>query len=243
MFELVIRIGEIILGASRLYSNRSRKRRKQDFGKMIVTVYIRLLEIINTGQEILDSLSFLEKTSKDPSQAGWTEFRIERIQRLLREQEVNLTRLAVSANKIADELSILGTEDTSQLLKLVSLKRGVITNLAIIMGSGWIVYDISFDEGLVSEKSEKFLRECRSAAMGSDEGVDMTKLQSQVGGAELIHIVAETDQIEKIRRFLKTKYPRDQLDELRTYARSLHDLIKSHFSIEEVLWSVDQFRS
>jgi hypothetical protein len=238
MLQLLERIlGLVVKAAEGLRTHRGVKLRA-DFAWNLTQCYLRLLEIVEDGESIVRQIEFFvrrfgEHLEKDDD---WKYIASE-INTAVLCQSVNIVRLDGTLHDLAPTLLVLAQHEAYELGTFLAGKRSVLRYLSNILKDGRLALDVQYAPDTESPQLG------RSWARG---GVDIPTER----GALIVKGIAELDtrgdwgitQYKALATFLEERRPRDILESMRSHAEQLASLIKSSFTLEEILNTADKLR-
>lgn len=168
MFELIIKLADLLLKGGKAYEERRMAERRKEFGKCLVMCYLRLVEIIAVGNKIVATLKQIESSFH----ADFSYFSIDLsdVGRYLRRQSINLNRLRGSLDDIVIELRVIAPDVAEEIAFLCDVKKGRVKdlerNLSLHVFNYGQQYDIGsrlkVDGPLTIKETESFIEYLRS---------------------------------------------------------------------------------
>ncbi len=152
MFELLIKLADLLLKGGKAFEERRMAERRKEFWKCLVMCYLRLVEIIAVGNKIVATLKKIESSfhadfshfSSDLSDVG----------RYLGRQSINLNRLRGSLDGIAIELRLIEPDVSKEIEILCDVKRGRVKDLERILSLHEFNYGQQYDVGTMLKVDE-----------------------------------------------------------------------------------------
>ena len=234
MLDLVVKlIDSFIKGVEALAQRRDRKMKKE-FGRDLVECYLRLLEIVNTGDAILRDLRYFVRRYAEhvERQDSWKYDPGELLQ-LLGRQSINLDRLGLLLGSLEHELRLLVPETAATLPRLFTFKSHTLTGVSRLFANGCIPLRVEL--GPLSDDSVRLLQ---LQGMNNREWI-----WKEITDVEQVSHPNEWGpaQMHLLREFLDRE-PEKLLSELERQATCLRPIILDRFALSEILWSVEEFR-
>jgi hypothetical protein len=225
MLEILSKIADLLLsGSERIRTIRDNAKRRE-FGKNLLNCYLRVLEVVTTGQEIVKELEYyVERSGR--YQASGKEFRHSTysIRALFKKQSINLHRLSGAIIRIYSEISVLNPDVGFELKNLIWEKRNIISRLGDLLGSGCYYAGPEL-----------------KAPPGQYGSLYVSRLEQM--DSHILHLNDEWkhEKFQQINKYLREREPRKQLEKLQVCAMQIRKLIVKYLTIEEILWSVEDF--
>lgn len=222
MFTLFEKIAGLLLNWMKIYQEQQDRELKRAFSKDIVECYLRLIEVISTGKKIIDDLEFYlsERSRIDSTDNDYWIYLGDNLENTLIEQSINVNRLAKAMLPIRSELCVFAPE-VAELLPRTA------THKVKYVGRLW---------GLVHSLREGNLPVIFLSDVPSD------KFACQERYYEIMITDWNPKTYKKVFAYLERDNPRENLDKLAECAKQIHEIIIHQFKIEEILWSIDDFK-
>lgn len=234
MFTLLEKFGSFFLNALKTIQEQEDRHRRREFGEILITCYLRLIEVISKGREIIGELdSFISTHDRYPSRPDYLNQYHRNVGMLLLQQTINLRRLLVEFSKIQRELRILAPDMAAQMERKMAGKLRDIGDLARVnsligrLSQKELPTQFVFDE---DREKEGWAGEVRYITIETPVNSFATE---EPWGVEMY---------KRINEYFAVDEPHKRIIALESYADELRGIITSQFKLEEILWSAKNFR-
>lgn len=232
MFEIITKIIELLLSGSKRIQEEKVNKRRKEYSKTLLDTYLRLIEVITTGNIIIEELEYyVDRCRRYQARGENIDHGTFNLQIRLNEQGLNLIRLSSSLREASKEMAVFLPDAGEKIYELVSNKRHALWRLANILGQGYCYLGLEPD-------TTPFLERLRQSQTRSLDDMTEMKLDS-------VFLDDEWDNrhADKIEAYLAERQPKEQLRILRQSSMELRDLLVKSATLDEILWSVDDFKS
>jgi hypothetical protein len=219
MLDVIVQIATLLKDGLPLFQGQTEKNRKRTFGKAAVTCYLRLLEVIAAAESIRLQVEFFHRRFKEHlDRADDWEYDRRDLQNALKKQSINLMRLGWALKAIRVEMEILAPHIARRITMLVERKRNVVARLAEYCASGRLPLRIT-----IGDSAKPWC-----APEVTAELVDTRPIW-------------ELDTHQRLDQYLEDAAPADRIRALQETAATMRELLVKTFTLDELLWSTEQF--
>jgi len=254
MLEYLLKLGELLLKGARAYRQRDTQERRSEFGRNLFECYFRLLDVLETGEVIVDFLRTLEWCQERVANASAETSQTARnrdaeilqdnrasFRGVLREQSMNMARLGESFSRIADELTVLAPGLEREVYKILGPKDTVVQALSTLLDRGFYLVEVDFD----NERAHHVLRGLSrySTEYLTEHMRDILIAGSEVHGDEVASLLDANGELsaEALRVALAAP-AKERLEALWACAVNLREIIVENFDLDAVLHFADRRR-
>jgi hypothetical protein len=239
MFTLLEKVAAFLLSATKTYQEYQDRKRLRTFGKRLTTCYLRLLEVIATGNEIVKALEFYVRRYEHHLSSGddWV-FDRGAVVRLIAEQSVNLRRLYRALDSVLMELRLLSPEVAAEIKISAVGKRASIGKFGALFGPLWNHVDLLGKGRMPTESSP--------AEAFTSEPLPYEEFEEKydaylISAYKVVNVRSEWDRFvfERLKEYLAADSPRERLKTLEQCAQQLREVILQNFKLEDILWGMD----
>lgn len=225
MLDILARAGELLLTLVTQHREKKDHKTKRRFGVLVISCYLRLLEVIETADDIQRELEYFDRRFKEhlDFQDNWTYWRSS-ISEILGRQCVNLRRFEYALRRIRREMRVLAPDLARELEDLVEPKMSILSQLWALLS----------DEKLPLETHLEEFPDAIRHMIGRPKLAARTVNVADEWGIEVY---------DNVHSYLKNEEPRHALESMKRGAEALREELLRHFGLEDVLWAVKEFRT
>ncbi len=225
MFSILERIAGLFLDATKAYQEYQNSKRRKIFALRLTTAYLRLLEVIATGENIIKGLQLFITIWEIPEKRDDWRYRKSDLINALQKQVMNLNRFQQALSAVVAEMEILSPGSAGDLGRIVRLKQLVVLNsISTLLQNGHLPIKYDVRGTLDIDNSGKRLWET---------DVDTLRFSKENTWDEKVY--------DKLKSYLGPRARSDEITKLKQHARLIRKLIVDNYELDEILWATDYF--
>jgi hypothetical protein len=228
-------------------SKLKRQKDMRELGCQLLILYVRLNEIIVTGEEIIRGLErYVERTEADLAQGETSEWLLKWgsnfILPNLLKQHSNIDRLNQALTDFHEELAIIDADAYLKLHYLLVAKRSAIDQLLEIVADGNMPLG-----GPTEEEIKEYLEDPSLGRAFRPTRYERSEFADRIGwelrrDAIPISKPWNNDVYRQVKEDLDSRKPREQLKYIYAVATQLRESLEKYFSITDILLEVGDRR-
>ena len=250
MFEIILRLIELILEGGKRIKEEKQQERRRSMGTALLSSYLRILEVVATGYALIRELEHYVERGERYRQTGERfSYGMYEVQVLCNQQGVNLSRLSVSISDALPYLAVLDPDAVQELSRFVAGKMHAVWRLANLIGTGHYYIGSGSVADLVPELRVDQWRLAEDRALKVFLRMKEDSVRVENPAREVFLRMKEDsvrvedrwsfEPLDRVKSYLQEQKPTQQLDLLKQSAMKLRQIIVENLSLDEILWTLD----
>ena len=245
MFELikvlVDYLGKLLSPAELLKLKKEKDLR--ELGSRLFILYVRLNEIIVTGEKIIEDLEFfVSRRESELSMGERNEYTLDWGKKVmvstLGRQQANIARFSLALQGVHFQMAIVDSDAYWKLEYLLHAKKTALAFLLDVLNDGKITLSGPTEQELKGHLEKLDIERVKSARWIA--GLEFSR---QVGKELVRDVVSvsgtwDNDVYSRIKTYLEKRKPRDQLKSLYAVATQLRKSLEKYLSVTDILLEV-----